>query len=444
MKSTRTLTILLLVAVCAFGWLQFVSGLGAASAQQREMLQQAEDLRQKGLYQLALEKGQEAAALEKSTAAYDFLVATAQEYYAQAPQEALAPLRETYQAACAAFPEQAAYWEGYADLYIQKEDYAEAGAILRRARNYHAQSDRLAAQWQSAYYAYDTQYQSYLEMSLQEVAGMYTVQTTEGWGVSDATGEEVVRNVCSYVGPVSAEGYLLLVTPEGETQILDKDGVMHGRFQGAVTAARGFQEGLVAVRLEGREDWCFVDEVGQERFGGFLQAGMFQNGRAAVQLADGQWCLIDAEGAPRDDTRWDEVLLAENGAFLHDGRMMVRKGDSWTMCDITGEVKGTVACQQMDICLGEDIAFCQGGKWGFMDRSGEVTIQPAYDGAHSFSGGVAAVCQDGLWGFIDEEGTLVVPYTFAEAGYFDADSGCCRVRLQEGEDCRLIEWQVER
>ena len=85
-----------------------------------------------------------------------------------------------------------------------------------------------------------------------------------------------------------------------------------------------------------------------------------------------------------------------------------------------------------------------GGGQMTVDEDGEELIAPAYDEARSFSGGVAAVCQNGLWGFIDEEGQLVVDFQFADAGYFDPETGSCPVQLEENGSYRMIQWAVAR
>lgn len=446
MKSARLLVIIMLAGVCAFSWINFASGLGAEDAQQQELLAQAEELRQKGLYEGAIEKTYEAAAVRGDEQCYDFLLKTVEEYYAEDPSGADRKREDAYLAACQACPGRVDYWEGCAQLYLDGGDMADAASVLRRARARRAESQKLTRQWRQAYYAYEALYQDYLYLSPAAVSGLYTFQTEDGWGVTAAGGSEVIRGACSYVGPVSEEGdgCALAVLADGEVRVLNGDGVSLARFSGPVVRARGFGEGLVAVQAQDGGSWSFLDNGGQERLGGYLQAGMFQNGAAAVQLSDGQWLLIDAQGQPLSEERWDEILLADNGAYLHGERMIVRRGQNWLLCDGDGAPLGDTACQQMDLYFDGPVAFCQNGKWGFMNEDGEVVIEPAYDGAHSFSGGVAAVCRDGLWGFIDEDGELVVDYTFADAGYFDAGTGCCRVLPEDSTEYCFIRWQVSR
>lgn len=444
MKSTRLLTIILLVAVCVFGWVTFLSGLGADEAQQRQLLEQARAYQQERLYQLALDKCYDAIDVLGDAAAYDCLLDICQAYYDEDQDGAYYDLMDAYEAATSAFPEESSYWEGYVQMYLDNGKYSNAGSLLRKARSYHVQSQILDAQWQTAYYAYKALNQSYLQMSGTAYDGMYVVQEDEGYGVVEAAGAEVLRSVYAYVGPFSAEGYVLAVTPDGEARILDAGAVMYGRFRASVVQARGYSEGMVAVQLEGRSDWCFLDHTGRELFGGYLQAGMFQDGAAAVQLPGGQWCLIGTDGVQCSEETWDEILLAENGAYDHDGRMMTRTGEAWTLRDTDGNQVSDLVCEKIDICLDGAIAFCQNGKWGFMKRSGDVLIEPCYDGARSFSCGVAAVCMDGLWGFIDEDGNLVVDYTFDDAAYFSTANNCCRVLPQGGDEYKLIRWQISR
>ena len=444
MKNTRLMVIVMLVAVCAMSWMLYLKGAAAEGSERNAVVQEARDNRDKKLYQLAVDAYNEALSLDESETLYNELLDTCEAYYAEDPSSSVRKkLVTACEAATKAYPKRADYWERYAQLYLDNEDYVKAGAVLEKAKAAKAESEKLDEQWQLAYYAYKVNYRGFSSISMAASNGMYVASDDDGWGTVDTLGEDVLSFIYTYVGPVGEGGLVLAVTESGEAQLLGEDGVMHGRFQANVVQAGGYSDGLIPVLLEGRTDWCYVDANGKEVLSGYLMAGTFQDGQAAVQTRDGHWCLIDTEGKQCSGETWDEILLGVDGGYLHDGRAMMRSGEKWYLYDKYGDAVEDFSCDAIDIRIDSLIAFCENGKWGFVSRSGKVYIEPAYDDARSFSNGIGAVCKEGLWGFVDEDGNLVVDYTFAEVGYFNED-GTCVVKMPDSLEYSLIEWYVAR
>lgn len=447
MKSTRLAVVVVLIALCAISWMMLAKNLGKGAGQAAEHTQQAAQYQQRRLYQLAVDEYRLAIEAEPSKERYNALIETCRAYLAEDPaSDADDALLEAYSGAVRQYPDDVGYWENYIRLYVDDEDYAKANSALRQADSAGVESEALESLRYTIRYSYKRNYEAYEQISLREEQDVYVVATGGLYGAVEADGGDRARMEYSYVGPVGEDGVILCVTQEGETQLFDADGVMVARFSAAVEQAMGCAEGLIPVRLAGRSDWCYLDYEGNEICGGYLQAGRFQDGAAAVQTADGGWCLIDETGAPVDGTVWEQIRLDETGRYIQDDVMLVKSDGTWKICDDKGQAVEGFSCEDIDCCYeGEPIAFCQGGLWGFADTDGTVLIQPAYEAARSFSDGVAAVRTGSGWNFIDQNGTLVIQADFANAGYFSPESGACPVQMDpDVEEWRLITWQIAR
>lgn len=447
MKQTRLAVIGMLIAVCGFSWFLLGRQTADSLSQTKSLIEQGHAYQERGLYEKAIESYQGAIASQPSPELYEALVQTCEAYYAEEPTSSVEnTLLEAYDLATAACPDQVAYWERYAQICLDDEDYDRAASVLRAAQQADASSETLTAQWQQAYYSVDDRYQRYEGISLTENEGAYTVQTGGLYGTVEPDGSTLLDQAYTYIGPVGEDGVALCSTAEGEIQLFDADGVMVGRTSGTAEEARAYSEGLVPVRLQGRQDWCYLDTEGDELLSGYQQASCFQNGKAAVQLDTGEWCLIDSEGNRTGDATWEEVRLDPAGRWLQGDVMLLKTDGSWKIADSDGEPVEGFSCEDIDVCLnGEPIAFCQGGQWGFVETDGTVLIQPAYSAARSFSGGVAAAQTDDGWDYIDEQGTVVIDGNFAEAGYFSNDSGTCPVMENaDAPEWYLLVWNVAR
>lgn len=444
MKSTRLMVIVMLVALCAMSWMLFFRSATSETAALNETVQNARDNRDKKLYQLAVDAYNSAIGMEASEELYDELLDTCEAYYSDSHTNSVKKvLVSAFEAATKAYPKRADYWERYAQVYLENGDYAKAGTVLQKAMDSKASSEKLSAQWNQAYYAVKVNYRSFSYLSAIASDGLYIAVDDQAYGFIDTAAADVLSFAYRYIGPFGEDNLALAVNTDGEAALLDEDGVMYARFQASVVQAGGYGEGLIPVQLDGRNDWCYLDKTGKEVFGGYQAAGMFQDGVAAVQTAEGQWYLIDTEGKQSGDGTWEEILLSENGGYIHDGRCMMKSGGKWYLCQKDGEAVKDFSCDDMDIRVDGLIAFCLNGKWGYVSRAGKVIIEPVYDNAKSFSCGVGAVCKDGRWGFINEDGTLVVEYSFAEAEYFNED-GTCVVKMPDSGEYCLIQWYVER
>lgn len=444
MKSTRLLICVLLVVVCFASWGRLLAGIVTTAGNVNRLVQQAEEYRSRRLYELSMNCYLEATEIQNRKSLYEDMLTVAEEFYAETHTSTVRnTLVQAYTAATAAYPKEVSFWERYAQLYIDAGSRSSAVRVLQSARNNGASSTLLTNQWTEIYYAVQTRYERY-ESLLNDGDSGFLATNNNLWGSLASDGSQKMDMLYTAVSPGGTDGETLCTGEDGENYLFDGNGTMIGRFTADIEEIRAYGDGLIPVKLVGRTDWCYLNELGEEQFGGFLQAGMFQGGRAAVQLDSGVWCLIGTDGQQSSNNTWQEVRLNERGAYLSDNRVLLKTDDTWGIYDSRGREQGHLTADDIDVCRDGYIAFQKSGRWGFADGKGNVVIEPEFDAARSFSGGVGAVCKDGAWGFVDEAGTLVLPYQFSDAAYFNS-AGYCPVRFAEEEDYwRLITWSIKR
>ena len=445
MKKTRLVALVALVAVCVAGWA--ILGMTAASdvKTQKDTVAAAEYYRGKKLFQLSLQNYESAIGNKPSEALYDAYLATCKEYYEDCATANVRSVEEdAYAAAVAAYPERADYWEGYAALYYEDGDYDSVVKTLKQADAAKiAFNDAMMQYWNEAYYACNVSGSSYLTVTPAGMDGAYLGWDGEKTVLFSSSDGELLSQDYAFVGPVGQSTVVLCSDEKGESFAFQlSKSLMVGRFMAEIEEGNGYGDGLVPVKLKGRSDWCYIDLDGKEYLNGYQAAGMFQNGKAAVQTQNGDWIFVDQSGAQQGSS-YEEIQLAENGAWLVNGVFLAKENGVWNLYNENGEKQGALDADEVDLNRGSGLAFAKNGKWGFATNDGSVAIEPEYDGARSFSGGVAAVCKDGKWGFINGNDTLVIDYLLADATYFDAN-GICPARTQDSDVPQMISWRVER
>lgn len=445
MNSTRLVVIVMLIAVCFFGWiflLRDISGIGKAG---ESALLEAEKYRDERLYELSCKSYQSAIAEGAGRDAYDGMLEVCRSYYDEdLTENAYSLLEDAYTRTIKAYPKDVSYREAYIQMLFENEKYQKCLDQIKKAEEKGVKSECFTDYKLKLYYMFRSVGISYDEISPLIAEGYYAVGKNGLLGLLNKNGETVVDITHEGYCAVGTGGTICCVLSEEEAAVYDKDFTMIRRFSGPIKTAFGYSDGRIPVLLEGREDWCYLDDSGKEAAGGFLTAGMFQNGRAAVQYSDGTWGFIDTTGAPVGSERYEEIRLDSFGRWCSASRCVLKKNEKWHLCAENGSEIGSIAADDMDICCGEAVAYAVNGKWGFLSVNGETVIEPSYEAAHSFSGNVAAVCENGLWGFINRNNTLVVDYQFGNAGYFSnvGTGATCPVFIDQM--WKLIAWKLER
>lgn len=444
MKKTRLAALVILAAVCIAGWAVLGRNILRETQEQQSIVEAAQYYRSKKLFQLSLINYQSALASKPTEALYDEYLDACAEYYEGNPTPNVRDTEsQAYAAAVAEYPERGDYWERYAALYYEDGDYDALVEVLKDADSAGIPfNDQMIRYWNEAYYACEIYGTSYESVAPAGMDGVYLSRDGERTILFDSLNGTLLEKDYVFVGPVGQETAVLCSNEEGESFVFQlSNGLMVGRFMAQIQQANGYGEGLIPVKQKGRSDWCYIDIDGKEYLRGYQAAGMFQNGKAPVQK-DGVWFFVDQSGMQQGDS-YEEIQLTENGSWQLNGVYLAKKNGRWNFYTETGEQKGTLDADQVDLNRGTGLAFAKDGKWGFADNEGTVVLEPEYEAARSFSGGVAAVCRDGRWGFINGSGTLVVDYLLDEAGYFDSN-GKCLAKLDDGNGQQMLSWRVER
>lgn len=446
MKLYRVIIIFALVVMCGLGWMIYVNDTVTTDKAYRQYVEKGDDRFKEGLYELAIESYRAADGLKPSEAACERIINAYEQWYKNEPEHSVRKgLEKAYNDAISRYPKNISFWEGYARECINNSNYSEVVSLFNKAGVQHISSDNLTALYKDAFYAVKLTNSAYEYITLGTQNSIYTYgDGAEQYGTLKGNGSEgIIYGKFNYISPAGAGGIVIAKDENGECFGIDLSGKKVARFMADIVECRGPGGQLLAARLEGRDDWCFIDYNGEEQFGGYLNAGSFAGGKAPVQLSNGSWTFIDEEGN-QNETLYEDVLVDESGNFLMNNCVFVKDSGKWILKNLNEKDVDVFTCDEIDISRGEAIAFCDNGKWGFVRPSGEVIIQPAYENARSFSGGVAAVCVNGMWGFVDTKGEMVIEPEYANAGYFDKTGGTCPVIDREKDLWQLLIWRVSR
>ncbi|OKP84532.1 WG repeat-containing protein [Paenibacillus sp. P32E] len=210
--------------------------------------------------------------------------------------------------------------------------------------------------------------------------GLAIVQRKDRSGLIDGTGKEKVKPVYSFIAPFS-EGRAVVSDAKGYTLIDEK-----GK---EVTSARAdylnsLHEGRALFSRQsttGTSRYGYWDAQGKEVLPAVYEdAGDFMGGTALVKIKDGEFALIDPQGA---------VLHSYHYPFVG------YPGD------------GLLAFQAEE-----------NGKYGYLRTDGTIAIQPQFTAALPFSGGRAvintAADYGNAYGLIDMKGQQIIPATYYE------------------------------
>ncbi|MCD7755964.1 MAG: WG repeat-containing protein [Firmicutes bacterium] len=441
MNQTRMAVCIFLIAILLIGWGSVLTTTDDSAEISQAAVEQAQIYREKELYEMAILSCQEALDASPSLENYQLLVEIYGEYYQSVlTSSVLRSYQSALSEAANAWPSEASFWETSAALYLEKGEYTSAYSVVTKAAGKGCTSETLDALGLRAYYAFDSGYMKAQSLSLLGYEGSFTAYNGEAWGVISGT-STILSYLYTDASDIGPDGKLTVTDSEGVIWLVDLDGMKWARFDSEISAYGIYGDGFLPVQT-GEGTWTYLDEQETLLPGRYLTAGTFSDGTAAVQYTDGTWGIIDTAGEPDSDQTWEEIRLNPDGTYLTNSRFLAKTGETWQIWKQSGAVVEDFSCTDVDVYLGEDIAYYDGSAWGFVDRTGDVTIEPCYEDAKSFSDGVAAVCKDGLWGFINTDGVLVIDYYFYDVGYFS--DGACAVQAEEDGTWCVITWEVSR
>ncbi len=430
MRGSKKLTAGLLIALLAIAWVCcFLGILDAVDVKSGEgasydmSISQAEDYMQRGLYQKAIAAYADAVKEENRKEDWAFLLAAYQARY-----EEDVSIREDYIAS--AKEAVAAYgalnfYKTLVSLCVEDEDYSTAYQYLTQAIKTGVEDEALLNLYQEVRYAYSFGNADYSFVGAL-CNGGYIAQSGACYGQLSGTGKTLVKFQYDLMGGLGEDGVFVFASGE-EAGLMDTDGVLQGKLSFVPAEAGVYAEGLAPI--SDGQSWSYYDLLGDCQFGGYLSAGSFDGGLAAVETEEG-WLLINTAGKAASPL-YEEIRLNRDGSYLSCGLMLAKENGQWQLYDGEQSRIGSFSCDDIDIVTEDGmIAFAQSGVWGFADTEGNILLQPAYAQARSFSNGLAAVWIEGRWGFIAPDGTMVMDAQWLDAGYFSA-SGTCYVQTAE-------------
>lgn len=435
MTQKKMLVSVFLVLLVAFGWMQLLTS-GGSRAQYNSLMESAQGLMERGLYQKA---GQEyfLAAQEINTEeACSAAVEAFRAGYVQ-DEELFDDYQQALEQALEKQPAHTSFAQALAELYLEDGDARSAYTMLSNAVKNGADEQALEEMMWHARYACTPGWQTFSSVS-PLCGGYYVVDRYGGWDYLSKDGETQNLTGYDFLGPIGEEG-IRLVRKNDRWQLEGSDAVIQGFVTEQVQEAGVYAQGLIPLKMDGL--YYYYDLLGEVQFGEYEMAGTFTKGTAAVQTADG-WMLINSEGQPVSDTLYREIRLNGEGRYLVDDRMLADSGSGFCLFDKKENPIGSFNAEVVDI-LTEDglFAFCQKEKWGFANDKGEIVIPAQYEQAKSFSNGLAAVFDGNKWGFINKNNELVIDFQFIQADYFN-DAGFCMIQKESGE-WSLLERQIK-
>ena len=443
MTQTQMGVAFALVLITGMGWHSKISDQQRQIKRYQQEVEEAADFEKRGLYQKAGENYKEALGIKKDEAIYEKMINAYEKAYEE-KEDRYKEYMEAAEMAQAAYPENPHFALAISQLYIQKNDYANAFYFLDKAKKAGSKDKNFQKEYQRMLYSFKTlygSYDSYYPLS----NGFYGVKNKEGAGYIPADGESSNSLKQEFVGPIGEKGYRLL-RKDGKTILVDKNETTQGVFSNKNPEDIGYYaEDRIPIKEEG--EYSYYNALGDRLFGGFSEASRFQKGKAVVKKAKRVF-FIDSEGkevelkytvkdekgkAKKDENgkkieqerKFEAVQINPDYSFIAQGCILAKEDGAYHIYNENWEQISDFSAEEVD-GIGKDgiFAFSKKGKWGFANLKGEVVLEPKYKAAKSFSEGLAGVMEDDYWGFINLKGEMVITPQFFGVDYFNKKGVC--------------------
>lgn len=179
---------------------------------------------------------------------------------------------------------------------------------------------------------------------------------------------------------------------------------------------------LVADDPEGGEYTVYVDTRNGKTGGNVPWGGLFFDGYAVVESADGM-NFIDRDWNMLAETCFRDVTIFDDGVAW-----AVRPGGPLEAIDRRGRPLFELRQAEAACAFHEGLAVFTDarGLWGVVDKKGRVVVEPVWaETGPMYVGGLIPVKEAGtdLWGIADTKGELVVACKYEEIGTTDCEEG---------------------
>lgn len=228
------------------------------------------------------------------------------------------------------------------------------------------------------------------------------------------------------------EGYAAFSNISGQWGLVDKTGkvVIEPKWTDMIPMV---VRDRIVVK-DGDSGWCLIDtkgnilsdyyaQIGTKDYDeGFLQnyVQALQSGRIPAKLKNGDWGIIDHNGANIINPQFDDIML--------DGdNYLFRKGYLYGWCNKDGQYIINPQFKKATLFGDNKLAAVENADrdWGYIDREGKWVINPQFRRAQRFlSCGIAPVQDESSreWGAIDETGKWVINPQFQAMYNYGHDS----------------------
>lgn len=428
MKGLKIAIIALMIAGWSCAFLGLMDGSEKeqnSTTEYEECIEIAQEYASRALYQKAIVKFEEAVEQKNKEEDWFSLLEMYEARY-QEDDDIAQDYIKAAKKAVKEYDENVSFYKILTNICIVEEDYRTAYNMLEKAVDEGTTEEGILQLYEKVKYACVLDGKSY--HGIRSLCNEnYAVLSQESWGLLSQEKKTTVKSKYIMIGDMSEQQGIYVFSDGVISGVMDEEDVLQGRFDFIPEAAGVYADELLPVKYQGR--WAYYDILGDKQFGDYLEAGAFQDKKAAVKNEEG-WFLIDAEGDRISDV-YEEIRINPDGSYLKEDVMLAKKDGQWRLFDEDEKVIGDFACEEFDIVTESGlIAFKQNEKWGYVDLEGEIVIEPEYENAKSFSEGLAAVYVDLWWGFINEENKLVIKPTYLGADYFN-EEGSCMVQTTE-------------
>lgn len=337
--------------------------------------------------------------------------------------------------------------EAYAcllDRYIALKEFGECFALDDEVTKKKLKSEEFAQKMAAIEFAYEYDYRFYDEVNTFS-GGFAAVKTGDLYGVVNETGKSILNKMYKEAGNFSYftnkknkddSAYVLPVcTKEDKWEYVSSSGNKKVEIDESLNfdyLGLYVDNGLTAASID--KKYAYYNSSFEKQLGDYYYAGTFNCGRAAVEISENEWYIIDDQGNKINSTPYVDVVLDEKEIAFRNNRAFVLIGNDYCLidenCNVISDMKYvdarpfiTTKTNEKDDKSFAYAAVCVGQKWGFIDTEGNVVIEPSFSDAHSFSNMFAAVKKDGKWGFINTSGEIVIDCTFEDVKDFNS-KGC--------------------
>ena len=439
MSPFKIILPIILTGAVALSWFKLIGSIASEQLGYQECIQKAEESQEKRLYEQAVEYYKSSLNYKYDPEIYAKINTLCEAFY----EEEETSYAQTFYInnmleAANAIETDPYYWIKAIELYKEKNDYASAYSVVKKARNNGVKSEELEQLYLELRYMIQVNTYSYKDFKT-AMNGYICVYTADGWEIINHSGKDVSSKTYPVIGLLDDNGRGIYVT-DIDTRLLDRADVARARFDFSIEDAGMYSSssGYVAVLKD--KKWQYVDLDGNFLSGKYETAGFFTRGKAAVQ-DKGIWYLIDESGQQVSED-YEEIKLNLYGSYIQSDMILAKTQGKYHMYDGSLKQMNEFSCDDIDICLeGNGIAYQENGLWGFVDKEGNVMIEPIYQKAKSFSNGMAAVYNGKQWGFINAQNELVIDYQFEYADYFNSNHYC--MISTDGESYQLMHLMFE-